>query len=212
MMIQTKSNSGFTPLEANRPKAAVVVPAAGRPLTGFTLIEMLITIALFAIIMLVLFNLFDWHNRLFYFQQAQVYVSGSARSSLNDLSNYIAQSQAVLASHTFSGTNYNSGANVLVLQLPSADASGNILASTFDYVVFYTSSNQLMEQVAPAAGSFRTQVTKQLSDTLNTITFTYDNADFTQVKSVTVNIATQAKAGKQTVNYTLNQKVFLRNH
>lgn len=179
---------------------------------GFTIIEVVITIALTAILLLALFSLFDWHNRLFYFQQAEVYVSGSARSSLNDLSTYIAQSSAVLDTHTFGSNNYSSGANTIVLQLPSTDASGNILANTFDYVAFYTTGGQLMEQVLPASGSFRTAVTKQLSDTLNTITFTYDDPDFDQVKNVTIDIATQAKAGKQTINYTLHQKVFLRNH
>src|SRR3989344_1460523 len=45
-----KTQKGFTPLEKSRPKLTEALPKAGRFLTGFTLIETLIYIALFSMI------------------------------------------------------------------------------------------------------------------------------------------------------------------
>ncbi len=178
---------------------------------GFTLIETFIVIALSTIAMVALTNLFLIFNSVYGYQQAFMAAAGSAGGAMNAFEAAVLPADQVLASHTFGGTTYSSSANTLVLSLPAVDSSGNIIAGTEDYVAFYSSSTNLYRLTAAGAGSSRISGQKQLSTTLSSITFTYDNADFTKVTNVTADITTQSQFKQQTVQGHLNEQLYLRN-
>jgi len=179
--------------------------------TGFTLVETFIVIGISVVALIALVNLFLIFNSVYGYQQAFMAAAGSAGNAMNAFEAAVAPADQVLASHSFSGTTYSSGAGTLVLELSSVDSSGNIVAGTEDYVAFYTSSNKLYRLIEAGAGSTRVSGQTQLSTTLNSISFTYDNADFTKVRNVTADIVTQAQFKQQIVQGHLTEQIYLRN-
>jgi len=178
---------------------------------GFTLLETFIVIAISVVALAALSNLFIIFNNTYGYQQAFMAGAGSASNAMNAIEAAILPADQVVASHSFSGTAYSSGATTLVLGLPSVDSSGNIIAGVSDYIVFYTSSTNLYRLTAAGAGSTRTSGLKKLSTTLFSISFTYDNVDFTKVTNVATDIVTRAQFKQQTVQSHLNEQVYLRN-
>jgi type II secretory pathway component PulJ len=180
--------------------------------TGFTIIEVLIVIFMTVLILTALFTLFDWHNRIYYLEQAEVKATGSARASLVRLEKHIVQARRVLASRTVGGVDYTSGSTTIILEIPTINSSNEVVANTYDYAVYYLSGNALYERIEANGASIRKSGLKQLSDAVNTLTLTYNNEDFAQVSVVTVNLQTRARARNTHVNTELAQTVFLRNY
>ena len=179
---------------------------------GFTLIETVIVIALFTMVVLVMYGIFDQHNYIYNYEQGMIAVAGSARTSENDMLTYGLQAHRVLASATVNSNTYFSGTNSLVLQLPSINSNGQTLSNTWDYVAFYTSGSQLWEQVQADPTSARQSLSRLLSSSLFSINFTYDNVSYPSVQNVTANITTQNTVHNRTVQDNLIQKIHLRNY
>lgn len=182
-----------------------------QPEAGFTIAELVIVVFLFAVLMLALFKLYDGHSNLFYYEQAEVAVAGSARSSLDEIQKYTLQAKYVLASHTFGSTTYSSNASTLVLQVPAVNGSG-VIVNTWDYVVFYVSGTKLYRQIEAASGSSRTSGTKLFSETILSLTYTYDNSDFTLVRQVVADIQTRSTTRTAQLNAHEQQQIYLRNY
>lgn len=178
---------------------------------GFTLIETMVTMAIFILISLALGIFYVDYYQVFHTQQALVSVAGSASATANELQNAALQANQILVSHTFSGTAYNTGQNTLVLELPSIDGSGNIVSGKYDYMVFYATSTHLYKLVQADAQSTRPSGLRQLSDTVSTFTFTYNNIDLTQADKIDVDMQMQVVANRQTIPYYLHQAIYLRN-
>lgn len=178
---------------------------------GFTLVETFIVIAISVVALVALSNLFIIFNTTYGYQQAFITGAGSASSAMNAFEMAILPADQVLASHSVNGTTYFSGATTLVLELPSIDSSGNIIAGVQDYIVFYASSTNLYRLSQAGVGSTRPSGLKLLSKTLSSLSFTYDNVDFTKVTNVATDIVTQAQFKQQTVQSHLNEQVYLRN-
>lgn len=164
-----------------------------------------------SLLLLGMLSLFDWHNKVYYLEQAEVQATGSARTALSHMDKYIGQASTILASQDIGGTTYNSGATTVVLQIPAIDNNNDIIATTSDYVVYYVDGTQLFEVLQAGTNSIRKSATKQLSDSVNTLSFSYDNADYSQVRKVTVDLQTRAQARATQVNTHLTQTIFLRN-
>ena len=179
---------------------------------GFTIIEVIITMAIFASIILALLFIFDNFYKTYSVQQSLISVSGSARNAMEEIQNYALPANQVMVSYTFSGTVYNSGANVLVLQIPSIDSTGATITGKYDYVVFYATGSKLHRLALSDASSARAGGLKLLSDTLSGITFSYDNGTLSQATRVTIDIQTRALARRQTQQIHLIEQVYLRNH
>ncbi|MDD3531639.1 MAG: hypothetical protein PHV99_03570 [Candidatus Pacebacteria bacterium] len=178
---------------------------------GFTLIETFIVIAMSVVALAALANLFIMFNTSYGYQQAFIASAGSASSAMNALEASVLPADQVLASHSFNGTTYSSGAATLVLELPSIDSSGNVITGVYDYIVFYASATNLYRLTVIGTGSVRSAGLKLLSATLSSLSFTYDNADFTKVTSVTADLETQAQFKQQTVESHLAERLYLRN-
>ncbi len=179
---------------------------------GFTLVELVVVVTLSSMILLAMFGLFDWHGKIYSSQQSKVLVVSTARNSMNEIKNYIALASRVLASQVISGTTYTSGASTMVLQLPSINSSDTVIPNTYDYVVFYLSGTKLYEKISANASSARTSRTKVLSEVATVLTFTYDNADFPSVRSVTASLQTQSTYNKSTSVNNISENIFLRNY
>lgn len=178
---------------------------------GFSLIEATIVMGISATALIALVNLFLLFNSTYGYQQAFLSAAGSSGAAINAIEAAVLPASQVLASRDFSGTTYSSATTTLVLELPAIDSSGNILVGVRDYIAFYASSTTLYRLTQAGAGSVRPSGIKQLSTTLNTLSFTYDDADFTKVTNVSVDLRTQARFKQQTADGHVRGRFFLRN-
>ncbi len=176
--------------------------------SGFTLIELVVVVALFAVCSVVLVDLFIGHNRLYRSETAELDITNDARQALDDVDGYVRQANRILATYS----TYTAGPQVLILQIQSVNASNQLVPGTFDNVVFYLSSENLYRQVFPNVASTRAAVTKKLASNVNSLVFTYNNADYAQVTEVTLDLTLQKSAGLQNRAITASSKARLRNY
>jgi len=161
----------------------------------------------------VLLVLTNKHATIYRYENALIATNGSARTVLNELELNTLQAHRVLASQVINGVTYSSGANVLVLQLPTTDSSGNFVANSWDYLAIYTSGAQIWEQTQAATGSHRYTGSRLLSNSLKTLSFSYDNVSFPSVKKVSVDLTTEAiYQTTKVVDTHLKQTLRLKNY
>ena len=178
---------------------------------GFTLIEIIVVVAIVGIMAVTGVSLLYVYMKTFQSQEATIITAGSAGAVLTEVENALMQANQVLASHSFSGTLYSAGSQTLVLSLPAVDGSGSVISGKTDYMVFYASGTNVYWLTQADAASSRVSVLKRLSNVLQSVTFTYDNVDFTQVKKVDTDVQTQTQAAGKTIQSHLHQQVYLRN-
>lgn len=209
-MKQRTGNEGFTPTPERR---AFGVSSASAE-RGFTLIEMLLVIFLSSMLLLGLFSLYEWHGKMYSYQQAMVRVTESGRQSMQALQLYVTQAYRVVNNYTspVDGTVHSSGPTTLVLQVPAINSGGIALAGKWDYVVFYLSGTDLNMQVFADPASSRPGGTRLLTERAASLTFTYDNANFSQVHAVTAELTTAQQVRSQQVTQQLEQNFILRNY
>lgn len=179
---------------------------------GFTLPEVVIVIFLFAILLLALMNIFEWQQKVYNFEQADILATGSARVAMNNMTMMIAQGINVVETRNVGGVDYTTGASTVIVKIPSYDSSGNILANTYDYVIYHLSSGKLNQIIDASATSKRKSATKLLSDKVDSFSLSYNNTDKTLASKVTVNLITRAfYRGGHSVSATVGETIFLRN-
>lgn len=178
---------------------------------GFTLIESIIVIFLFALVMLAVVDMYISFNKSYSKQVASINTSLSAAALMDEVLKMGLQANAVVSSHTYSGTTYNSNGSTLVLSLPSIDASGNILSSKYDYAIFYLSGSTTYRVLDVDASSVRPPGSRKLSDVVGELAFTYNNGIPSSATKVTVDATTTSTAESQTFTTHLTQEVNLRN-
>ena len=178
---------------------------------GFTIIETLIVIALSASMMGALSLLIYSFNSSYSYGQLSSISAMSIRSVMNEVELLTLSASNVLQSHTFQSTTYTSSSNVLVLEIPSIDSYGNIISNTYDYAVFYVDGTYAYRILEANTTSKRITGTKQLSDTISSLVFSYNNSDFTLVDTVTVDVQTTVHYKEQTSVDNRHEQMYLRN-
>jgi prepilin-type N-terminal cleavage/methylation domain-containing protein len=178
---------------------------------GFTLIETIVVVTVFTILMIGLIGIYLNFGSYLATEQKTAEVVHSASRLTSQVHDMTLQANAVAASYVFSGTTYTSGSTTLVLELPSVNASGDIVTNAHDYVVFYATNTKAYKIVDSAIGSARVGATIRLSDTLGSLTFTYDNATPSLASKVDVDVQTQAQTKQGLVQTRVHEQAYLRN-
>jgi prepilin-type N-terminal cleavage/methylation domain-containing protein len=178
---------------------------------GFTLMEILVSIGVMSLIAVVLINVYTGYNTVFAVQQVRAEVNGSAREIADEFKKTVLQASNVVISHDFSGVTYSSTATTSVLKMPSIDGAGDVVPASYDYVAFYASSTTAYKVTDGASGSARASSTRRLSSTLDTLAFTYNNANVSLATSTDVEIQTQKTIKGQTFTAHLRETARLRN-
>ncbi len=179
---------------------------------GFTLFEMIIVIFLMAVLLLGLLNMFDWQQKVYNLEQAEIAATGSARNAMNALTFGLAQGSAIVASRNIGGTDYSTSSSTVIVQVPSYDSSGNLISGSSDYIVYTADGVSLYQIIDPAVGSDRPASTKLLTGSLETFSLTYNNPSPTAASQVSINLTTRSYyRGNQSVTVNLQQTIFLRN-
>lgn len=130
--------------------------AARRP-RGMSLIEVLIVVAISALIMIALLSLYMAGQKYFFNQNSRADTIEESRMPMAWISRDIRDANTVHdgAVTAYNGQTYTTGANCLVLELPSIDAAGLIITGSTDYIVYEldTTNHQLLRIVDPGAGT-----------------------------------------------------------
>lgn len=200
--------------------------ARRRPASGMTLIEILIVVAISAIIMIALLSLYMAGQKYFYNQNSRADAIEGSRMPMTWISRDVRDANQVhdTAVTAYNGTSYNSGANTIVLDTPSIDVSGLIITGSTDYIIYTydATTRRLLRIVSPTAG-VRSNDTRIMADNLvgtpfaltyydqngNVITSTLSNA-FT----VEIELTAQSRAiqrGGQNFVETVRTQAKLRN-
>jgi Tfp pilus assembly protein PilE len=178
---------------------------------GFTLIETVIVIAFSSIMMLTIAVLAYNFNKISVYETTSAKSSDSASALMREIESLTFPADAVLQTHTFSGSTRTSSSTALVLEIPSIDSSGNAISNTYDYAAFYSVGTNAYRLLEKNALSTRAPGTKLLSSTVNALTFSYDSADFTTTSVVTADIQTQASVKQMILSDHLHEQIRLRN-
>lgn len=182
-----------------------------RALNAFSILEVVIVIALFSLLLIALFNIIFGHYSIYNSQQATVDISNAARNIMNEVNTAALQANRVVTSHAFSGINYTTGTSTVIFELPSVDSAGNIIAGTYDYIGIVATGSTAYRFINAANGSTRVSGSRRLTSNLSTLTFTYDTANPAASAKVDVDVQTQRQVKNQTIQAHLHQQVYLRN-
>lgn len=178
---------------------------------GMTLLELLIGLAIFAILILFLGNFFVSYYDSFNSLQASNSVSESTGVFMSALSDAVRQADMIVASKTISGTTYTSGATTIVLELPAIDESSNVISGTYDYMVFYLDGDRIRWLVSVDASSSRTSGSQMIASDISSLVFTYNNPTIASATKVDIAVTAQKQVKGKTFQSTLTQQVYLRN-
>ncbi|TSC70821.1 MAG: hypothetical protein G01um101449_273 [Parcubacteria group bacterium Gr01-1014_49] len=178
---------------------------------AFTLIEVLITTALFAVLIGAITQLYVVFGRMVSLKQSTIGATLSVSAITDAVRGAGLEAGGVASTHVFSSTSYSSGTTTVIFELPAVDASGAPIVNTYDYVGVHATGTSVYRFIDAAPGSFRTSGTKQLTNVLDELRFTYDQPDFASVTSVTVDATTSAVAAGETMFRHLRERVYLRN-
>lgn len=178
---------------------------------GFTIIEVIIVLAVSSVLLLGLMNLFDWHQKVFVMEEATVRTTNDVRSTLLNMGKYIAQSSNILAMRNFNGTDRTTGGNTIVLEIPSVNSSDSIIPVTYDYMAFYLDSSSVYQVTEPGTGSIRQAGTKKLAENVQNFSLTYNNGTPSQASRVTIDMQSRIVTRNGNVITQVSDTIFLRN-
>jgi Tfp pilus assembly protein PilV len=181
-------------------------------LSGFTMLEALVVFSVFVLITLALVGLSLQLRSLYNLGEAQFDSVGSARNAVNAISFYTKQAQRVVVSQTVNSVLYTTGPNTLVLQVPAIGSGGDIIDSTFDYVVFATSSDILSREIEADAASVRNSGSKFIANNLSSLIFSYNNTDLSLVNQVSITVSSTATSARQQAEQYQTADFLLRNY
>ncbi|TSA43813.1 hypothetical protein D4R49_02065 [bacterium] len=179
---------------------------------AFTLVETVIVVALSVSVLIAIILLIYNFNKISVYDKTSAQSSGSASALMREIESLASPADAVLQTHAFSGSTRISSSTALVLEIPSIDSSGNVVANTYDYAAFYSTGANAYRLLETNALSARSPGTKQLSSTIQSLTFSYNSASFATTSTVTVDIQTQARAKQEVLSDHLREQIRLRNY
>ena len=186
---------------------------------GLTLVELLVVLALSALIILALVTLYTSGQRYFINQDAQADVLREGRYVLDWVARDIKEGVQVVP--TWNG--YTTSNNCIILQIPSVDASGLIIdiQNEFDYIIYRQKPEdpKRLERILDAKDgvSARVDSIRQLAERVDAFHLSSEGmelasfGDLTEVFSIDIALTTRQTRYDRNFQETLNTVVKLRN-
>lgn len=178
---------------------------------AFTLIEVVISVALFAIVMFGMTQLYIVYGRIITAQKSSIEVALDGSGIIDATQAAALQADHVVATHIFSGVSYNSGTTTAIFELPTFDSAGTRIQNVYDYIGIVASSTNVYRVIDAAPGSARSSGQKLVARVLSALSFTYDDPNFLLIKSVIIEATTSAMVRGQTAQVHLRGHFYLRN-
>lgn len=187
---------------------------------GITLTEILVTLAITAIVSTLLVSIFTKNNQLFYNQQTKVSHGISSNEVINQIDDAIRGAISVEAQYPTLNPIFTSSSSTLILKLASIDSNGNVISGSYDYLVFSedpTIVTILRRHVFPSAESSRTTANQVITTNLKSLEFNYQNdskqnVNPPQASLVTYTLSLQSQQGNAIVESSASGQTRLRNN
>lgn len=197
-------------------------PALPRPKPrGMSLIELLIVVAISAIIMIALLSLYIAGQRYFFNEDAKADAIEDSRMPMTWISRDVREALQVVATHGA----YTTDANTIVLEVPSIDpGTGSLMTGSQDYIIYRRdpSSPARLERIIDAAeATGRQDDMRVMADAVNAFGLIYymqdgitEAATITDTFIVDVTLSSTKKGihrGNQPFVEALTTRIRLRN-
>ncbi len=180
---------------------------------GFTLLEIVVAMAIAVIILTALSSIFIVQYNLYFLGSTSVDLNSSLTATLRAMEEFGTSARAIVNTRDFGGTNFTTSNTTLVLALPSVDPGGNPLPQT-DYVVFFrdpVQGQKLWMQIDADATSSRRDLTKLFSDLTNILQFSYNKSNPAEATIVEVFVSLRKVAKGNPQETSGRTSIFLRN-
>ena len=181
---------------------------------GFTIIELMVFIIVGVILFTAVGELFVTTLRSGKRGTLQTDLERNAVLGVETLKNTIQPAKTVVASRAFGAGNFTSDRDTLVLELPSVDTSGNLLAGVSDYIAFFRDLNDfslLKITTEAATGSIRISNTRLVSSFVDSLEFRYNKGNIVDADAIDINLVTKTTFASETLRASASARIELRN-
>lgn len=143
---------------------------------GLTLVEVLIAMGIATVVGGLLLVIIVNSTGLFLKQSSKIEQGVGANDALSTVRNSIKEARSIAVGYPETEPfTFATGQTQLALKVPSHDASGNIIADTFDYFVFFLDQTKLRFKVFPDILSKRKSQDQIFSTGVENLEFKYYN-------------------------------------
>lgn len=185
---------------------------------GLTLVEVLLAVGVGIIVSTLLLVIMVNSAGLFYKESSKLQEGLNTNDALARVRASIKESSSVAASYTSGTTTYTSSATQIVLKIPSVDSSGNIIANTFDYTIFFLEQTKFRYKLIPNSQSSRKSQDQIFSTSVDNLTIKYLDSQNppsevapTSAKKIKLALRLKQKNGQDIEQITATSEANLRN-
>ncbi|PIS41569.1 MAG: hypothetical protein COT25_02365 [Candidatus Kerfeldbacteria bacterium CG08_land_8_20_14_0_20_42_7] len=179
---------------------------------GLTLVELLVSIGIIAIVMVIMVTILASQNSSFQEESIRNKLATDQTQALNDIQYNLISGSEIQASYTDNGITYTTDENTVVIAMPTIDAIGDPVANQSDmYIIDKPTASSLMHILLitdPQSG--RLAQDKTAITNVSDLVIRYDNEDPTVSKTFSITLEVSQVTGKsrvikslQTVTYDL---------
>lgn len=184
---------------------------------GFTLLEVTIATFISSLVAGLLILIMVNNTTLQYLQSAKIAQGVSINEVLFKTKLALKEANAVSIGYPLVAPNYLSSSTTLILQLPTIDASNEIVGNSYDYMIFLLEGDKLKQKTFPNLLSKRKVTDAILAKNVASIKFDYLDSSGQVVSAggaskVVVTVQTREKAGKDDVISIATGGAYLRNY
>lgn len=176
---------------------------------GFTLVELMVTTALLGGILVVLSLIISGSSQNTSFLTGRGVLTATVSNAVETITSYALLGSDLPAAYSTTSHTYSRGPSTLILSIPSVDALGAPIASSFDSVVVDCVQGECTLYIFPAGGSSRAQTQRTVISGLASSSFVYDLTPGRKIITV-VFTGSQISHGN-TVLFPMTQTTYLFN-
>jgi len=182
---------------------------------GFSIIEISIAVIIISILSIIIAKIFIAHSDLSSREQTSWEIQFNNSLAQTKIKDSILEATKVMMTKTINATSYTSGANTLILELPSIDTAGDIISEKYDYTVFYlnpSDETQLLTSLEADGASSRTSSSdRTIAHFIAGIIFRYNAPQIKNTTLVSIFLKNSKTRGKLTQNFSSTTSVRLYN-
>lgn len=179
---------------------------------GSTLLEVSVSMSIAALVFLIVGGIFIAQGRYFAIEDAIAETQYNAFQVLDTVGLYATSARAVVSGRTINGTAYASGTSTVVLELPSIDAGGDVIASSYDYValgVYGADPTRFVVDIDAATGSDRVDATRLPAALVETVIFRYNAVSATSATAIDLYVRTEETVRNRVIRMPLGKSYYL---
>jgi prepilin-type N-terminal cleavage/methylation domain-containing protein len=164
---------------------------------GFTLLEIIIVLAIALVCFLVILGMYISQSQLFTNESNIAELQTINSIAQETLSGTIEQGMEIIESRTINGTAYASDSDTIIIKLPAYNASKTIINGIYDYIAFNfdTVNSKIISNTETGTGSARISGEKTVANFVSALNFRYNSNVWTSVNEVEMTLATKKEIG-----------------